>query len=187
MTRGCAVERPRRSCVSGVEVRVLVGLGRNAVAVHAAASVLGIPAPPALVDELVRRGEGNPFFTEELVAAHLAGEAIPVLLCELLEADIASLDPAGRHVLAAFATVGRDTDPVGFLAAVVGLDEPTTEAAVRGAIDARLVVLGCGHRRVSGFDIRSSGRSPTTRHCRPSGDGSTGRWRSRCRRTPASL
>ena len=80
----------------------------------------------------MRRGEGNPFFTEELVAAHLAGDAIPALLSDLLEADIASLDPAGRHVLAALATVGRDTDPE-LLAAVVELDEPTTEAAVRAA------------------------------------------------------
>ena len=127
------------SRVTGVERVALAGLERNAVAVHAAA-VLGIPPPPSLVDELVRRGEGNPFFTEELVAAHLAGEAIPTLLSELLEADIASLDPAGRHVLAALATVGRETDPE-LLAAVVELDEPTTEAAVRAAIDARLLVV----------------------------------------------
>ena len=127
------------SRVTGVERVVLAGLERNAVAMHAAA-VLGIPPPPSLVDELVRRGEGNPFFTEELVAAHLAGEAIPTLLSELLETDIASLDPAGRHVLAALATVGRETDPE-LLVAVVELDEPTTEAAVRAAIDARLLVV----------------------------------------------
>ena len=127
------------SRVSGVERVTLAGLERDAVAMHAAA-VLGIPPPPALVDELLRRGEGNPFFTEELVAAHLAGEAIPALLSELLEADIASLDPAGRHVLAAVATVGRDADPE-LLAAVVELDEATTEAAVRAAIDARLLVV----------------------------------------------
>jgi DNA-binding NarL/FixJ family response regulator len=134
--RGRAAELSR---VGGVERVILAGLERNAVAVHAAA-VLGIPPPPSLVDELVRRGEGNPFFTEELVTAHLAGEAIPALLSELLEADIAGLDPAGRHVLAALATVGRETDPE-LLAAVVELDEPATDAAVRAAIEARLVVV----------------------------------------------
>ncbi len=127
------------SRVAGVERVMLAGLDRNAVAVHAAA-VLGIPPPPSLVDELVRRGQGNPFFTEQLVAAHVAGDAIPALLSELLAADIASLEPAGRHVLAALATVGRETDPE-LLAAVVELDEAATEAAVRAAIEARLVVV----------------------------------------------
>src|SRR5688572_2796500 len=48
------------SRVSGVERLLLSGLDRSAVAAHAA-SVLGAPASPALIDELVRRGEGNPF------------------------------------------------------------------------------------------------------------------------------
>ncbi len=109
------------------------------MAVHAA-SVLGIPAPPALVDELARRGEGNPFFTEELIAAHLAGESIPPILSDLLEADIAGLDPVARHVLAAVATVGREIDPA-LLTAVVELDEPTTEATLRESIDARMLVV----------------------------------------------
>ena len=127
------------SRVSGIDRVTLAGLERSSVARQAAA-VLGIPPPRAFVDELLRRGEGNPFFTEELVAAHLAGQAIPALLSELLEADIDGLAPAARHVLAAVATVGRDTDPE-LLAAVVELDEPTTEAAVRAAIDARLLVV----------------------------------------------
>lgn len=127
------------SRLSGVERLALRGLDRQAVAVHAAA-VLGIPAPPALVDELVRRGEGNPFFTEELAAAHLAGERIPALLSELIEADIAALDPPARHVLAAVATVGRDTDP-DLLDRIVELDAPGTESAVRSALDAKLLVV----------------------------------------------
>ena len=127
------------SRVRGVERVTLDGLDRNAVAMQAA-SVLGFPPPRSFVDELVRRGQGNPLFTEQLVAAHLAGDAVPALLSELIEADIASLDPAGRHVLAALATVGRDTDP-GLLAAVVELDEPTVEAAVHAAVDARLLVI----------------------------------------------
>ena len=125
--------------MSGVERVTLDGLDRNAVAVQAAA-VLGFPPPPSFVDELVRRGEGNPLFTEQLVAAHLAGDAVPALLSELIEAEIASLDPAGRQVLAALAAVGRDTDPE-LLAAVVELDEPAIEAAVRAAVDARLLVV----------------------------------------------
>ncbi|HYD10758.1 MAG TPA: AAA family ATPase, partial [Acidimicrobiales bacterium] len=126
------------SRLSGVERVVLSGLDRQAVAVHAAA-VLGIPAPPALVDELLRRGQGNPFFTAELAAAHVAGETIPALLSDLLAADIEALDADGRHVLAALAAVGRDTDAQ-LLHRVVGLDDVEIEAAVRAAIDAHLVV-----------------------------------------------
>jgi DNA-binding NarL/FixJ family response regulator len=117
----------------------LGGLPRNAVARHAA-SVLGIPPPPALVDELLRRGEGNPLYTEELVAAHLAGEAVPPLLSDLLETDIAELDAAARDVLTALATVGREADPA-LVAAVVELDERALEAAVRSALDARVLVV----------------------------------------------
>jgi DNA-binding CsgD family transcriptional regulator/tetratricopeptide (TPR) repeat protein len=123
----------------GVERIALTGLDRGAVAVHAAA-VLGIPAPPALVEELMRRGAGNPFFTEELIGAHLAGEAIPALLSDLVEADIAGLDPDARHVVTAIATIGRYTDP-DLLAQVVESDERTTEAAIRAAMDARVLVV----------------------------------------------
>ena len=45
--------------------------------------------------EVLARGQGNPFFTEELVAAHLAGETIPAVLSDLLSAEIAALDDAG--------------------------------------------------------------------------------------------
>jgi ATP/maltotriose-dependent transcriptional regulator MalT len=117
----------------------LTGLDRSAVAVHAAA-VLGIPPPPSLVDELVRRGDGNPFFTEELVAAHLAGEKIPTLLSELLAADVAGLDTAAREVVRAIAAVGRDTDSA-LLAAIVDFDEVAVEDALRQAVDARLIDL----------------------------------------------
>jgi DNA-binding NarL/FixJ family response regulator len=127
------------SRLGGVERLVLKGLDRNAVARHAAA-VLGIPAPPSLVDELLRRGEGNPFFTEELAAAHLSGEAIPPVLADLLTADVEALEPPSRHVLAALAAIGRDAD-ADLLARIVDLDEPALEAALRATIDAQLVVV----------------------------------------------
>jgi DNA-binding NarL/FixJ family response regulator len=117
----------------------LAGLDRNGVARQATA-VLGIPPPPSLVDELVRRGAGNPFFTEELAGAHLAGESIPTLLSELLAADLDSLSPAARHVVGAVAAVGRDADPL-LLDAVVEMDTGAIEAALREALDARLLVV----------------------------------------------
>lgn len=125
--------------IPGVKRITLTGLDRTAIAHHARA-VLGIPPPRSLVDELVRRSAGNPFFVEELVAAHVAGERIPSLLSELLEADIAELDASTRLVVGAIAAVGRDTDPA-MLTEIVGLDERAIDDAVRAAVDARLVVV----------------------------------------------
>ena len=54
------------------------------------------------------RGQGNPFFTRELVAAHLAGETIPIVLSDLISAEIADLDDHARQVLGAVAAIGRE-------------------------------------------------------------------------------
>src|SRR5262249_44700201 len=49
-------------------------LSRPEVAQQAAV-LAGGPVPPVVVDELYARAEGNPFFTEQLVAEGLAGGA----------------------------------------------------------------------------------------------------------------
>ena len=74
----------------------LSGLDRDDVTAWVS-DLIGGPAAPALVDEILARGQGNPFFTEELVAAHMAGEAIPIVLSDLISADIAELDAATRE------------------------------------------------------------------------------------------
>ena len=57
---------------AGVEEIRLGPLSRAEVAEQVAA-LAGGPVPPGVVDELYARAEGNPFFTEQLVAAALAG------------------------------------------------------------------------------------------------------------------
>ena len=69
----------------------LAGFDRGEVASRIAA-LTGTSADPTLVEKVFVRGEGNPFFTEELVAADLAGEAIPAVLSDLIAADVAGLD-----------------------------------------------------------------------------------------------
>jgi DNA-binding NarL/FixJ family response regulator len=117
----------------------LGGLDRENVAERVAA-LIGVSAPPALIDQILARGEGNPFFTEELVAAHLAGEAIPAVLSDLISADIAGLDAATRQVLGAVATVGRETSHE-LLTSVADVDGAVLETAARSAIDAQLLVV----------------------------------------------
>ena len=67
---------PRCPASPGRPALQLEGLGRDDVRA-CVAGLLGGSAAPPLVDEVLARGQGNPFFTEELVAAHLAGEADP--------------------------------------------------------------------------------------------------------------
>ena len=81
------------SRIPGAHRLHLSGLDREDVTAWVP-NLIGGPAAPALVDEVLARGQGNPFFTEELVAAHLAGEAIPIVLSDLISADIADLDDA---------------------------------------------------------------------------------------------
>src|SRR5215831_6290904 len=78
--------------------------------------LLGGPAPPRLADDVYARAEGNPFFTEQLVAAALAGPAggglcapaqLPGRLAELLVARAARCGGDGQAVLAALAVAGR--------------------------------------------------------------------------------
>ena len=117
----------------------LGGLDRDAVAEQVAA-LLGTAPTPSLVDELLRRGEGNPFFTEELAAAHAAGESIPSLLTEFVAADLAAVSPDARRVVGVVAAVGRDAHHL-LVEAVAGVDPASVEAGVRDALDARLLVI----------------------------------------------
>ncbi len=117
----------------------LNGLEREEVAARIS-TLIGGPAPIALIDQVVARSGGNPFFTRELVAAHLAGETIPIVLSDLISAEIAGLDEAERQVLAAVATISRETDHE-LLSSIVALADSEVEAALRTVIDAQLLVV----------------------------------------------
>jgi DNA-binding CsgD family transcriptional regulator len=117
----------------------LEGLDRDEIA-QWIGSLLGGPVPGGLVDQVVARGRGNPFFTSELVAAHVSGEAIPIVLSDLISAEIADLDASARLVLGGVATIGREASHQ-LLAAIVDLSERELEAAVRIVVDARLLVV----------------------------------------------
>lgn len=133
------------SRLPGVHRVHLSGLGRDDVTAWVP-DLIGGPAAPALVDEVLARGQGNPFFTEQLVAAHVAGEAIPIVLSDLISVDIAELDRSTREVLNAVAAVGHETSH-GLLVRVADLGEEAVEQAVRVAIDAQLLVVDSGAYR----------------------------------------
>ena len=76
MQRGRLAELSRLPATRHIH---LAGLDRDDVAARVS-TLIGEPAPSVLVDQIVNRGQGNPFFTNELVAAHLAGDTIPIVL-----------------------------------------------------------------------------------------------------------
>ena len=111
------------------------------------AGLAGSPAPAPVVDELYSRTEGNPFFTEQLVAAASPegelgfGVGLPARLAELLVTRTARCGGAARTVLSALAVAGR---PLGedLLEAVSGLDVDAVRGGLHELSAARLLADG---------------------------------------------
>ena len=131
---------------AGVEEIALGPLSRPEVAQQVAA-LAGGPVPLGVVDGLYARAEGNPFFTEQLVAAALAGgtgdglgvpSGLPGRLAELLAARAGRCTGDARSVLAGLAVAGRPLDE-DLLAAVTGLGAETVRRGLRELAEARLL------------------------------------------------
>src|SRR5215218_4991730 len=100
-------------------------LGRRELA-ELLAAILEEPAAPALVAEILGRSEGNPFFAEELLAAHLDGTRLPSALRDVVLARVEALSEPTQRVLEVAAVAGSRVDHE-LLAAVV---EQETEQLV---------------------------------------------------------
>lgn len=122
---------------------------------------LGRPAAPQVVDALFRAGEGNPFFTEELVR-HLkeqgrdladpeaaVGEwGIPVGVSHVINGRLARLSDEANRVLLCCAILGRNLSPER-LAASTGIDESR--------------VFDCSRRRCQRTCYEKSARGSSSR------------------------
>lgn len=92
-----------------------------------ASDVAGSAPDPTLVDELVRRGGGNPFFTRQLAAFALEHDdddlrgAVPVGVRHVLLRRLQLVPVGTRRVLEAAAVLGQDVD-ARLLARVTGMD-----------------------------------------------------------------
>jgi DNA-binding CsgD family transcriptional regulator len=103
-------------------------------------ALTGEPPRADFVDEILARGQGNPFFTTELVTARLPRGGIPDAVTDVLAAELDALDSVGRSVVDVLAVVGRDTAHE-LLEDVVDAEPDALEGALRAMIDSRLVVL----------------------------------------------
>ncbi len=141
---------------AGTEEIRLGPLSRAEVAGQAAA-LAGGPMSPQVIDYLYARAEGNAFFTEQLVAAALAGQAegglqvpagLPARLAELLASRAGRCAGDARAVLAGLAVAGRSLGE-DLLAAVTGLEAGTVRRGLRELAAARLLAEDTsdgGHR-----------------------------------------
>ena len=140
---------------AGVEEITLGPLSQAEVAEQVAALVVG-PVPPGVVDEVFARAEGNPFFTEQLVAAlpgrdggtMSAPAGLPARLAGLLTARADRCAGDARAVLDALAVAGRSLaeDQLGV---VSGLRAEAVRQGLRQLATARLLADGApgrGHR-----------------------------------------
>ncbi len=104
------------------------------------AGILGAPPEAPLVDRLYARSEGNPLFTEELLAAGLDGlGAVPPSLAAALALRIERLGDDAQQVVRVLSAGGRLDDAL--LAEVAGLDARALREGLREAVANHIVVL----------------------------------------------
>ena len=90
------------------------------------------------LDRLFARSEGNPFYTEELLAAGDSGP-LPASLRDVMLTRLEQLSPATQGVLRVLAAAGRRVD-YGLIAAASGLDEDDLAEALREAVAAQVLL-----------------------------------------------
>lgn len=104
------------------------------------AGILGHPPAPQLVEELFGRAEGNPFFTEELLAAGGDADApLPDDIRDALMVRIESLRPDAQAVLRMAAVAGARVRHA-LLAAAAPFDHDTLIGGVREAVAHHLLL-----------------------------------------------
>ena len=111
--------------------------------------ILGSKPDPAFTDRIYARSGGNPFFTEELLAAG-DGDALPETLRATLLARVGDLSPAASRVRAIAAVAGREIGHDA-LDRIEGLDDRELTAALHELVDSGVLVCNDG---THGYDFR---------------------------------
>ncbi|WP_280790647.1 helix-turn-helix transcriptional regulator [Blastococcus sp. CT_GayMR20] len=96
--------------------------------------------PDSVVEDVVARAEGNAFYAEELVAAGLHGEALPMALTDVLLARVEQRSPAAQQVLRVAGVAGRRVRHE-LVAAVGGLGDGDLETALAEVVHHHLLVV----------------------------------------------
>lgn len=103
--------------------------------------ILGARPDTDIVERFFERGEGNPLFTEELLAAGSDGRGrLPSTLRDALLLRIERLPVPTRGLLRVLAVAGRLKHD--HFVAICGLDEDELAAGLRAAVEAQVVTVG---------------------------------------------
>jgi DNA-binding CsgD family transcriptional regulator len=133
--RHCMLELVR----TGRAIRVELAPFTRSEVREQVAAILDQPPSGRLVDRLLERAEGNPFFIEELLASSREpGEPLPDSLRDTLLARVESQSTVVRDVLRIAAVAGRTVDHT-LLAAVAELSEDDLNRALREAVESYLL------------------------------------------------
>ncbi|MDC0742502.1 serine/threonine-protein kinase [Polyangium mundeleinium] len=114
---------------------------------------LGEETPAELIDALVERAAGNPFYLEELVRAVAEGRGgvLPETVLGMIEARLGALDPPARRVLRAASIFGESFFHGG-IPALLGDDAPDDDAlaAVLASLVEREILVARRDSRLAG-------------------------------------
>lgn len=138
--RGWLSELERNRTVQRIDLQ---GLTSSELAEQVTA-ILGSRPDPGLTRALYARSEGNPFYTEELLAAGDSTAAgLSPTLREILLSRVRDAAPPTARVLRVAAVGGRRVTAL-LLAAVAGLPDAQLVDALRHAVDAHLLRVDGG-------------------------------------------
>jgi len=111
--------------------------------VEQATAILGHQPPAEIVDRVVERSDGLPFYVEELLATDAADGTLPGSVRDIVAMSLAAVPDGSVSLVRAAAVIGGSFT-FDRLAAVAGLDETALLPALRGAIDARVLMSSDG-------------------------------------------
>ena len=124
---------------SGATTRLDLASFSRAELAEQVEAITGAPAHAAMLDELMSRSEGNPFFTEELVAAEADTRGpLPDNLRDIVMGRFAHLPDADQGVLRLSAALGVRIDDR-ILREVSALDDDELDTILRNLVDANLL------------------------------------------------
>ncbi|HEU4976828.1 MAG TPA: AAA family ATPase [Baekduia sp.] len=106
-------------------------------------ALAGMPLDDAAVDAIHGRSEGNPFYSEELLAAASATGPVPPTLRDTVLARIDRLPGAARSLARVAAACGRDVDHE-LLADICGLAGDALDDALRRCVDGHVLAVDPG-------------------------------------------